>query len=71
MGGGIMYKQDTPIWQLTVGEFQEILKEAKTSSVTTQNMEIVKGLAAFARLYGVEKQTHGYIISQDFSMPQE
>lgn len=51
---------NTPIWQLTIGEFMELLNEQKqesTAEVKYDDQKYVYGLAGIASLFGVSKVT--------------
>lgn len=56
-----MYNDTTPIWQLTVGEFKDLIREAtgaKTEPQVTQaNDDYVYGISGIAELIGASKTT--------------
>lgn len=60
---------NTPVWQLSIGEFMELLKErtddepTKTEIANDKDKWLVYGYAGLANLLGVSKTTAWKIIS--------
>jgi hypothetical protein len=54
-----MVSKDTPIWQLTVGEFLDLQKEFLKPQTVIQQPEkkLVHGLEGIARLFGCSRTT--------------
>jgi len=54
-----MVSKETPIWQLTVGEFLEVQKEALKPQTVIQQPEkkFVHGLEGIAQLFGCSRTT--------------
>lgn len=48
---------NTPIWQLTVGQFKELLAEVKPEIPQQQEPKYVHGLDGLAELLGCSKRT--------------
>lgn len=54
-----MLSSDTPIWQLTVGQFQELIQQSFVTKEEAQpeskRIEVVQGLTGLATLLGCSK----------------